>query len=62
MDIVTVWLLVGLVSIGGHTGGSPTPTQFASKESCEVALRATMDVATSSKLRCVSAEIRRGIK
>lgn len=56
MNTIIAWIIVGVVSTSGRTA-PPTAERFPTKETCEVVLRATNDVATNSSLRCVQATV-----
>jgi hypothetical protein len=57
MNTIVVYLLVGCVhwSSGGTT--APAYPAFPDKASCESVRTALMDIALSSKLRCVETKI-----
>jgi len=54
-----VWILVGAVQIAPSSGSvAPSALTFLSRSDCEVVLRATVDVAQYSKLKCVETRTR----
>lgn len=53
MTTITVWLLVGYLHWGSGGTSAPESRLYPTKADCEVVLRAMMDSATHSGLRCV---------
>jgi hypothetical protein len=57
--MITAWILVGYLATMNRQPTPPTPAEFADEQSCEIAKRASLDLARESGLRCVKVTLAR---